>query len=85
MARRAPPRDPAYRRRRARDTAAWRSRQRRGVELFKVECGRLEYDFMVRFAGLREDRTTNKAAASAALGRLLRMGLIALLERSKKV
>jgi hypothetical protein len=36
-------------------------------------------------AGLREDRTTNKAAASAALGRLLRMGLIALLERSKKV
>jgi hypothetical protein len=40
---------------------------------------------MVRFGGLREDRATNKAAANAALGRLLRLGIIALLERAKKL
>ena len=85
MARPAPPDDAARRRRRAADTARCRARQRRGVQLFTVECGRLEYDLMVRFGGLREDRATNKAAANAALGRLLRLGIIALLERPKKL
>jgi hypothetical protein len=70
---------PDRRRRRAEDTARWRSRRRRGVQLFQIEAGPSEYDLAVRFAGLREDRISDKAAVSAAIGRLLRKALAALL------
>ena len=78
MARPAPPDDAARRRRRAADTAAWRSRQRRGVQLFQVEAGAWEYGLMVRYAGLREDRTSDKRVVRDALVRLLRKALAAL-------
>ncbi|MGE5166409.1 MAG: hypothetical protein ACM3IH_20625 [Sphingobacteriales bacterium] len=73
MARPAPPDDAARRRRRAADTAAWRSRQRRGVQLFQDEAGAWEYGLM-----LREGRTSDKRAVRDALGRLLRKALAAL-------
>jgi hypothetical protein len=82
MVRKAPPDDSkarAHRRRRADDTRRWRSRVRRGVQLFKLEAGRWEYDLCVRFAGLPEKQTGNKVAVAAALGRLLRRSLLALL------
>ena len=82
MTRRAPPDDAktrARQRRRAADSARWRSRQRRRVQLFKVEVGREERDLAVRFGGLRQDQLADNVAVSAALGRLLRLGLAALL------
>jgi hypothetical protein len=82
MTRRAPPDDAKTRmrrRRRAADTARWRSRRRRGMQLFKVEVGREERDLAVRFGGLRQDQIADDVAVSAALGRLLRRGLAALL------
>lgn len=78
MARPAPPDDAARRRRRAADTARWRSRRRRGVQLFQVEAGAWEYGLMVRYAGLREERTSGKRAVRDALGRLLRKAVAAL-------
>jgi hypothetical protein len=61
----------ARRRRRALDTARWRSRRRRGVELFQIEAGPREYDLAVEYGGLREDQMADKAAIAAALGHLL--------------
>jgi hypothetical protein len=75
------PNDPqsrARRRRRAADTARWRSRQRRGVQLFQIEAGAREYDLAVQYGGLREDQIDDKVLVAAALGRLLRRGLVAL-------
>jgi len=87
MVRPAPPDDPktrARRRRRAADTARWRSRQRRRVQLFKVEVRREERDLAVRFGGLRQDQIADNVAVSAALGRLLRRGLAALLREDSE-
>jgi hypothetical protein len=73
------------RRRRAADTARWRSRRRRGVELFSIEAGAKEYFLAKKYAGLREDEIDDKRAVSAALGRLLRRALTSLLrEQAKK-
>ena len=85
MVRQPPPDDAkarARRRRRAADTARWRSRQRRRVQLFKIEVGREERDLAVRFGGLRQDQIADDTAVSAALGRLLRRGLGALLREN---
>jgi hypothetical protein len=87
MARRAPPDDAkarARQRRRAADTARWRSRRRRGVELFQIEAGPREYDLAVEYGGLREDQITDKAAVAGALGRLLRRAIIALLREDTR-
>jgi hypothetical protein len=70
------------RRRRAEDTARWRSRRRRGVELFRLEAGPTEYDLAIRFGGLKEAQISNKKAVNAALGRLLRRALAALVRES---
>ena len=73
------PDDLARRRRRAGDTARWRSRRRRCVELYQLEAGPHEIDLAVKFGGLRDDQTGNKSAVSSALGRLLHRALVALL------
>ena len=59
--------DAARRRLRAADTARWRSRRRRGVQLFQVEAGPTEYDLAIRYGGLKESQVFNKAAVNAAL------------------
>jgi hypothetical protein len=61
-----------------------RDRQRRGVELFEFEAGEWEYGLCVKFAELPENLTGNKAAVRAALGRLLRRGLLALLREDDR-
>jgi hypothetical protein len=78
------PRTRAYRRRRARDTARWRSRVRRRVQLFKIEAGADEYNLAIEFGGLRDDQVSDKDAVAAALGRLLRRGLVALLDQKHR-
>jgi hypothetical protein len=65
-------------RRHAAASARWRSRERRKVQLFEFEAGAYEYNLAVKYAGLREDQTANKVLASAAMGRLLRKALLAL-------
>jgi hypothetical protein len=71
------------RRRHAEAVARWRSRERRKVQLFEFEAGAYEYDLAVRYAGLREDQTTNKTLVSAAMGRLLRKALLALVSQEE--
>ena len=82
MANRPPP-DATRRRRRAADMRRLRSRQRRGVQLFQLEAGDFEYDLAIRYGELSEDQVGDKAAVNTALGRLLRAGLIALIERDR--
>jgi hypothetical protein len=87
MGRQAPPDDakaPARRRRRAADTARWRSRRRRGVELFQIEAGPDEYELAKLFGGLREGQMGDKVAVGSAFGKLLRSGIVALLENTHR-
>jgi hypothetical protein len=70
--------DDEKRRRHADAVRRWRSRVRRKAQLFELEAGAFEYNLAVRYAGLREDQITNKVLVSAAMGRLLRKALIAL-------
>jgi len=78
------PLNAARRHRRAEDTARWRSRCRRGVQLFKIEAGPTEYDLAIRYGGLKEARIADKAAVNAALGWLLRLALAALLREGDR-
>jgi hypothetical protein len=84
MALRLQPAAATRRRRRAADTARWRSRARRGVQLFQIEAGLHEYDLCVQHGGLREDQTADKRAVAAALGRLLRRALVGLLRENTR-
>ena len=72
------------RRRRAADTARWRSRRRRGVELFQIEVGPDEFELAKLFGGLREGQMGDKVAVGNALGQLLRRGIVALLENTRR-
>jgi hypothetical protein len=74
----------ARRRRRAADTARWRSRRRRAVELYQLEAGPHEVDLAIRFGGLKESRISDRAAVNAALGRLLRRAIAALLREHER-
>lgn len=75
--------DAARRRRHAAATARWRSRQRRCVELFQIEAGSYEYELAIRYGGLRQG-SEDKIAIAAALGRLLRRALVALLRENTR-
>jgi hypothetical protein len=66
-------------RRRAEDTRRWRSRCRRAVSLYQIEVDSEALDLAIQFGGLKETQITNKHAVNAALGRLLRRALAALL------
>jgi hypothetical protein len=57
-----------------------RARRRNGIEQFTIDVRPQEKVLATKFAGLAEG-TTDKAAIAAAIGRLLRLGLIALLEK----
>jgi hypothetical protein len=76
--------DEARRRKRRLDTANWRSRQRRGIALFKLEAGSEEFDLAIRFGGLKESQINDKTQVSLALGRLLRRGIVALLDQQTR-
>jgi hypothetical protein len=74
----------ARRRRRAADTARWRSRLRRGVALYELEAGPQELDLAIRFGGLKETQVNDRAVVSAALGRLLHRAICALLREADR-
>jgi hypothetical protein len=71
----------AFRQRRAADMRAYRKRQNAGIALFYVAADETTYEMMKRFGGLDPNKVDDKQAVRAALGRLLRAGLKALLER----
>jgi hypothetical protein len=73
---------PAFRRRRANDTARWRARLRRGAAVYPVEIDGGVYDLMERFAGLKVGQMDDRRAVSAAFGRLLHLALAALLRET---
>ena len=68
----------AFRQRRAADMRACRKRQGAGIALFYVAADETTYDMMQRYAGLSPNKVDDKSAVRAALGRLLRAGLMAL-------
>jgi hypothetical protein len=72
----------AFRRRRAADTARWRERLRRGSAVYPVEVDETTFQLMERFAGLNPSKATDRQAVAIALGRLLRLGLDALLREA---
>ena len=78
------PKARARRRRRAADTRRWRSRRRRGVELYSIEVGLDEFGLAIQYGGLQEDQVGDKAAVAAALGRLLRKGIVALMRQDTR-
>lgn len=86
-----PPRDDndeaKRRRKHASDVRRWRSRCKRKVVLFTLEADARLYDMAVKFGGLNESQIDNKDQVAAAIGRLLRAGITALLEKQalKKV
>jgi hypothetical protein len=73
---------PAFRQRRAADTARWRERLHRGAAVYPVEVDGLTFDLMERFAGLKASKVDDRQAVVVALGRLLRLGLEALLREA---
>ena len=72
----------AVRQRRAADTARWRERLHRGAAVYPVEVDGLTFDLMERFAGLKASKVDDRQAVVVALGRLLRLGLQALLREA---
>ena len=72
----------AFRQRRAADTARWRERLHRGAAVYPVEVDGLTFDLMERFAGLKASKVDDRQAVVVALGRLLRLGLQALLREA---
>jgi len=69
----------AFRQRRAADTARWRERFQRGACVLPVEADATTFDLMERFGGLKDSKTDDRQAVAAALGKLLRRALEALL------
>jgi hypothetical protein len=65
-------------------TRRWRSRQRRGVHLFQIEADYEVYDLAIKYGGLREDQLADRAAVAAALSRLWRRAVGALLREAAR-
>jgi hypothetical protein len=68
----------AQRRRRVRDTQAWRERQKRSAVVLPVEIDEEVYALMTRHGLLKPGRETDRRAVADALGKLLRLALGAL-------
>jgi hypothetical protein len=49
-----------------------------------TRAGLTEYELAIRYGGLKEAQISNKAAVNAALGRLLRRALTALLREDER-
>jgi hypothetical protein len=73
---------PAFRRRRANDTARWRARVRRGRAVYPLEIDASTFDLMEQYAGLKPGQMDNRQAVSVALGRLLHLAISALLRET---
>jgi hypothetical protein len=71
-----------FRHRRAGDTARWRERVRCGEAVYPVEVDETTFQLMERFAGLYPGKATDRQAVAIALGRLVRLGLDALLREA---
>ena len=72
----------AFRQRRVADTQAWRARQKRGAAVYPVEVDGELFTLMERFGGLEPNRAGDRQAVAAALGRLWRRALAALLREA---
>ena len=72
----------AVRQRRAEDTRRWRARLHRGAAIYPVEVDGTTFDLMERFGGLKDSKTSDRRAVAAALGKLLRRALEALLREA---
>jgi hypothetical protein len=73
---------PAFRHRRAADTARWRERLRRGAAVYPVEVDAATFDLMERFGGLKPNEASDREAVSEALDKLLHRALDALVRET---
>ncbi len=69
--------------RRARDATNCRRRKRLGLRLLKLEAGDWEFGLATRYAGLQADQIGDRNEEAAAVGRLLRRALVALIEKEE--
>jgi hypothetical protein len=65
--------------RRAADVKRCRARRDAGKAIYHFEADAQTFDLAVRFAGLDADKISDRQTTTAALARLLRMGLAALI------
>ena len=72
----------AFRQRRAADAARWRERLHRGAAVYPVEVDGTTFDLLERFGGLKDNRTSDRRAVAAALGRLWHRAMAALLREA---
>jgi hypothetical protein len=61
-----------------------RSRQRRGAWLYPIEVTSRDIDLAIELKFLREDQLGNKDIVAAAVGNLLRAGLVCLMGSRKR-
>jgi hypothetical protein len=73
----------AFKKRRVEDTRRWRERLANGKACYTVEVDGVTFDLMERSVGLKAGRMDDRRAVAAALGKLLRLGLAALLREAQ--
>jgi hypothetical protein len=73
----------AYRARRSADTRRWRERIHNGRALYKIEIGGDDFALLERFGELPANKVDDRVAVSAAIERLLRRAIVALLREHK--
>jgi hypothetical protein len=73
----------AWRQRRTEDTRRWRERLARGAAVYPVEIDSSTFGLMEQFAGLKAGKVDDRRAVAVALGKLLRLGLAALVREAE--
>jgi hypothetical protein len=63
----------------------FRDRQKRGVEIYTIEVDSFTFEMMEKFVGLKPNQKDDRQAVEHALGKLLRLGLFALINKCKLI
>jgi hypothetical protein len=71
----------AFRARHRDETRRWRQRVKNGVALYSIQIGADDFELLTRFGELPTNKIDNRAAVSAAIERLLRRAIVALLKQ----
>src|SRR5262245_294446 len=79
-----PTADVARRRRRVEDVKRFRERRRRGASVYSIEIDRCVLDLAEHFVGLAPGQAGDRQAVADALGKLLRLALVALVRSQNK-
>jgi hypothetical protein len=79
-----PPTADVARRRRVEDVKRFRERRRRGASVYSIEIDSWVLDLAEHFVGLAPGQAGDRQAVADALGKLLRLALVALMRPQNK-